>query len=194
MNSIVEARNIGKNFVLGEFSIIRECVAIGDDTEIREFCIVGCLPITFSEKELFVEQKRLVPTGKVVIGNRVFINSHCDIVRALKDTTIIEDNVIIGQCVIIGHESHVHKNVKIMNSVILNGYATIKEGTFIGPGAIVRNRITIGKNCLIGQGSNVVKDIPDNVIAYGNPCVVQGSSSLVNLAARKIRREVKKVI
>jgi len=30
----------------------------------------------------------------------------------------------------------------------------------------------IGKNTIIGAGSVVTKDIPDNVIAYGNPCKV----------------------
>lgn len=33
--------------------------------------------------------------------------------------------------------------------------------------------LNIGKNCMIGAGSVVVKDIPDNVTAYGNPCRVQ---------------------
>jgi maltose O-acetyltransferase len=32
--------------------------------------------------------------------------------------------------------------------------------------------VTIGNNVVIGAGSIVTKDIPDNVIAYGNPCKV----------------------
>ena len=32
--------------------------------------------------------------------------------------------------------------------------------------------ITIGDNCVIGGGSVVTKDIPDNSLAYGNPCRV----------------------
>ena len=32
--------------------------------------------------------------------------------------------------------------------------------------------LNIGKNCMIGAGSVVVKDIPDGVKAYGNPCRV----------------------
>ena len=32
--------------------------------------------------------------------------------------------------------------------------------------------VTIGKNSVIGAGSIVTKDIPENVIAYGNPCKV----------------------
>ncbi len=37
--------------------------------------------------------------------------------------------------------------------------------------------VTIGSNVVIGAGSVVVKDIPDNVIAVGNPCKVLRSIS-----------------
>jgi acetyltransferase-like isoleucine patch superfamily enzyme len=40
----------------------------------------------------------------------------------------------------------------------------------IGVGTTIKDHIKIGKNCIIGAGSVVVRDIPDNVIAYGNPC------------------------
>lgn len=42
----------------------------------------------------------------------------------------------------------------------------IMETIFILPG------VTIGNNVVIGAGSVVTKDIPDNVIAVGNPCRV----------------------
>ena len=37
---------------------------------------------------------------------------------------------------------------------------------------IIINGITVGKNTIIGAGSVVTKNIPDNVIAYGNPCKI----------------------
>jgi acetyltransferase-like isoleucine patch superfamily enzyme len=48
----------------------------------------------------------------------------------------------------------------------------VGEGTWIGAGAVVIPGIRIGKNCIIGAGSVVVKDIPDGVKAYGNPCKI----------------------
>lgn len=191
MNRIIETENIGRNFVLGEFSIVRRNVAIGDNVEIRENCVIGSLPMAFSS-EGTPDQKRLIPMGGIVIGDDVFINSHCDVVTAVKGSTIIEDNVILGQRVIVGHDSHIHRNVSVMNSVILNGYVTVKERTYIGTGAIIRNRVTVGEHCLIGMGSNVVKDIPDNVVAYGNPCVVHGSNTLAAKAVRRVVKEVKR--
>jgi acetyltransferase-like isoleucine patch superfamily enzyme len=56
--------------------------------------------------------------------------------------------------------------------VVISGFANIGEATEIGSGAVISNNITIGKRCLIGAGSVVTRDIPDGVIAYGNPCKV----------------------
>lgn len=46
----------------------------------------------------------------------------------------------------------------------------IKDGVWIGGGVIILAGVTIGKNSIIGAGSVVTKDIPDNCIAVGNPC------------------------
>ena len=43
---------------------------------------------------------------------------------------------------------------------------------WIGGGTIIISGVTIGNNVVIGAGSVVAKSIPDNVIAYGNPCKV----------------------
>ena len=45
-------------------------------------------------------------------------------------------------------------------------------GTWIGAGAIIVPGVKIGKNVVIGAGSVVTKDIPDGVVAVGNPCRV----------------------
>jgi acetyltransferase-like isoleucine patch superfamily enzyme len=39
-------------------------------------------------------------------------------------------------------------------------------------GTNILNQVKIGKNTIIGAGSVVTKDIPDNVIAYGSPCKI----------------------
>ena len=49
---------------------------------------------------------------------------------------------------------------------------TIGNNVWIGGGAIILPGVTIGDNVVIGAGSVVTKDIPDNKIAYGNPCRV----------------------
>jgi acetyltransferase-like isoleucine patch superfamily enzyme len=48
----------------------------------------------------------------------------------------------------------------------------IGDDVWLGVNVTVMKGVTIGANSLIGAGSIVTKDIPANVIAAGNPCVV----------------------
>ena len=49
---------------------------------------------------------------------------------------------------------------------------TVGNDVWIGAGVCVMPGVTIGNNVVIGSGSVVVKDIPDNVVAVGNPAKV----------------------
>jgi serine acetyltransferase len=46
---------------------------------------------------------------------------------------------------------------------------TVKKGTFIGIGTVVKEYLSIGENVTIGAGSVVLEDVPDNVVAVGAP-------------------------
>ena len=78
--------------------------------------------------------------------------------------------VTIKRSASVGHHAMLGDFVNINPGAVLSGFVTIGEGSEIGTGATISNNITIGKRCLIGAGSVVTKDIPDGVIAYGNPC------------------------
>jgi len=72
----------------------------------------------------------------------------------------------------IGHHTTLEDFVTVQPGANVAGFVTIGEKTLIGMGANVIDGIKIGKNTIIGAGSLVTKDIPDNVIAYGNPCKI----------------------
>lgn len=96
----------------------------------------------------------------------------------------IEQNVVvgaqtkIGHCVNlkrgvnIGHHCEIGDWVDINPGAILSGKVKIGNFTIIGSGVVAIDGIEIGSNSLIGAGSVVTKNIPDGVIAYGNPCRV----------------------
>jgi maltose O-acetyltransferase len=48
----------------------------------------------------------------------------------------------------------------------------IGNGVWLGGGTIVCPGVTIGENTVVGAGSVVVRDLPANVLAVGNPCRV----------------------
>ena len=50
---------------------------------------------------------------------------------------------------------------------------TIKDNCWIAGNVTICGGVTIGEGCVIGAGSVVTKDIPDNSLAFGNPCKVK---------------------
>ncbi|MEA4850034.1 MAG: sugar O-acetyltransferase [Paludibacter sp.] len=84
----------------------------------------------------------------------------------------IGDNVLIGPNVSIytaGHPLH----YEIRNQEYEYAFPIIiGDNVWIGGNVVINPGVSIGENCVIGSGSVVTKDIPNNVIAIGNPCKV----------------------
>ena len=103
-------------------------------------------------------------------GNNLFISYNCVMVDCGK--IIIGNNTMIAANVVISAAGHpVHHEPRTA------GYeygmtTTIGNNVWIGAGVVVNPGVRIGNNVVIGSGSVVTKDIPDNVIAVGNPCRV----------------------
>ncbi len=84
----------------------------------------------------------------------------------------VGDRVMFGPNVVIATANHPINHELRYRMLQYNKDVHIGENTWIGAGVIIVPGITIGKNVIIGAGSVVTKDIPDNVIAVGNPCRV----------------------
>lgn len=85
---------------------------------------------------------------------------------------IVGDFSIVNTGAILEHDSVLGAYSHLCPGVITGGGVKIGNLTTVGMGAIIRDHVTIGNNCVIGMGSVVTKDIPDNSVAYGNPCRV----------------------
>lgn len=87
----------------------------------------------------------------------------------------IGNHCIINTGATVGHDAIIHDFVHIAPHVTVTGGVEIGECTWIGAGSVIKQGIHIGKRCMIGVGSVVVDDIPDDVVAFGNKCVVKHS-------------------
>ena len=82
------------------------------------------------------------------------------------------DHAVLNTAATLDHDSVLEENVILGPGVRLAGHVRVKSGTMIGIGACCVPAVTIGANCLIGAGSVITKDVPDNVIAAGVPAKV----------------------
>lgn len=93
--------------------------------------------------------------------------------RSVVNTGVyLDECCIVNTGAIIEHDCKIGAFAHISPGTTLCGYVKVGSDAHIGAGSIVRQQITIGDRTLIGAGSVVVKDMPDNVKAYGNPCRV----------------------
>lgn len=106
------------------------------------------------------------PTAK--IGKGVLIECGC----LITPSPVIGNNVLVNTGSQVNHDNIVEDHVYIASGVILSGGVTIGNNTLLDDGVIVTLGTKVGKDSLIGAGAVVTKDIPDGVVAYGNPCKV----------------------
>lgn len=106
----------------------------------------------------------------IEIGENFFANHNCVILDGGKIK--FGDNVFIApNC---GFHTAGHPvDFERRNQGLEYAYPiTIGNDVWIGAGVHVMPGVTIGSNVVIGGGSIVTKDVPDNVVAVGNPCRV----------------------
>src|SRR5436309_2592599 len=110
----------------------------------------------------FVSHLGRVATGIEIhpaakIGRRLFIDHGMGVV--IGETTTVGDDVTLYQGVTLGGTGKEHGK----------RHPTIEDGVVVGGGAKILGNITIGKNCRIGAGSVVLRNVPDNSTVVGVP-------------------------
>ena len=138
---------LGKNVVLNDFINLYGCT-IGDDTKIGPFVEV--------QKNAF-------------IGKRCKISSHTFICEGV----IIEDEVFVGHGVMFINDKYPRASNESGQLQTEQDWevvpTVVKHRASIGSNATLLCGITVGSNSVVGAGSVVTKDVPDNVIVAGNP-------------------------
>ncbi|MFI3228079.1 MAG: sugar O-acetyltransferase [Clostridia bacterium] len=106
----------------------------------------------------------------IEVGDNFYANHNCVILDGGKVT--IGDNVFIAPNCCISTACHPLDAEQRNQGIEYAEPITIKDSVWIGAGVTIVSGVTIGEGSVIGAGSVVTKDIPDNVIAVGNPCKV----------------------
>ena len=171
---ITEGSWIAKNGVeiaphvrLDPFVSVYEATKIGANSVVRSGAVLGldCFQHQRTSKGIISPRH----DGKLDIGENVEIGAGCAISRGFSyRNTIIEDEVKIDGHVSIAHGVRIKKGSILCAGVLILGHSTIGENVFIGPGAVIRNRVNIGDGARISIGSVVTQDVPAGETVTGN--------------------------
>jgi galactoside O-acetyltransferase len=108
--------------------------------------------------------------SNVHFGSGIYCNFNLTLLD--DDDIYIGDNCFIAPNVTISTASHPIFPKLRENHYVFNYPVKIGNNVWIGSGSIIVAGVSIGDNSVVGCGSVVTKDIPTNVVAYGNPCRV----------------------
>lgn len=118
-----------------------------------------------------VEQPLFCTYGyNTTVGDNFFLNVNCKLMDSGKIT--IGNNVFIAPNVCIITEEHAMDVAQRLAGLEYTHPVNIGDNVWICAGAIILPGVTIGANSVIGAGSVVTKDIPPDSLAVGNPCKV----------------------
>jgi sugar O-acyltransferase (sialic acid O-acetyltransferase NeuD family) len=99
------------------------------------------------------------------LGEGVIITSYCSV----SSSAVLGNNVALNAKAIIGHDIVLGNHCVVSSLVNVGGACTVGENSYIGMGTSIKEGLKIGKDVIVGMGSVVFNDIPDSVIALGNP-------------------------
>ncbi|MFA6865989.1 MAG: sugar O-acetyltransferase [Clostridia bacterium] len=109
--------------------------------------------------------------GKNVhFGNNIFANFNLTLID--DGDIFVGDNVMMASNVTLVTATHPINPTLRKTQTQYNKPIYIGENVWLGANVVVLPGVSIGKNSVIGAGSVVTKDIPENVVAVGAPCKV----------------------
>jgi sugar O-acyltransferase (sialic acid O-acetyltransferase NeuD family) len=121
---------------------------------------------------------RLVPI--VAVHPRAYVARRARVGEGgqiLANATVGEGAILGAACVVntaasVDHECVLGDGVHVAPGATLAGEVSVGACSFIAVGAVVLPRLRIGNHTIVGAGSVVTRDLPDGVVAYGNPARV----------------------
>ena len=143
-------------------------VRLGKDVKLSPFVnLYGCEVGDNTKIGAFVEIQK-----NAKVGQNCKISSHTFVCEGVS----IEDNVFVGHGVVFINdlfprattaqgELQTEQDWKVERTLV-------KKGASIGSGSTILANVVIGENAMVGAGSVVTRDVPDNAVVAGNPAKV----------------------
>ncbi len=150
------------------YQLIADDVQLGENVKIfGHVNLYGCIIGDNTKIGAFVEIQK-----NAKIGSNCKISSHTFICEGVT----IDDDVFVGHNVTFINDKYPRATTgtgQMQTEDDWNVIPTmVKKGASIGSSSTIMCGVTIGENSLVGAGSVVTKDVPDNVVVAGVPAKV----------------------
>jgi UDP-2-acetamido-3-amino-2,3-dideoxy-glucuronate N-acetyltransferase len=148
-----------KEVFIHETSIVDENVKIGQDTKIWHFSHIS--------KNVKIGSDVTIGQN-VFVGNGVIIGNGCKIQNnvSVYEGVLLEDNVFVGPSVVFTNVNMPRASIDQKSNFMKT---IVKNGSTIGANSTIICGNILGKNCFVGAGSLVTKDVDPNSLVYGSP-------------------------
>lgn len=148
---------------LTEFSLVERGAAVSGigNGAIRKRIVAMCtkaLWTTLVHPAAWVDPAASLDSGTVICAGAV-----------LQPGVFVGCHAIVNTCASVDHDCFIGDFVHICPGVHLGGSVHISQDSWIGIGSQVIQGVRIGSNVLVGAGSTVIRDIPDNAVVMGSP-------------------------
>lgn len=141
-----------------------------DEEQERRQAIINLLFASVG-RDIWIEPPFYCDYGSnIFLGDKVYFNFNCVILDPAK--VVIGDNVLFGPNVQIYTATHPLNYLERRTGLEFAQAIEIGSDVWVGGNTIINPGVRIGSRSVIGSGSLVTKDIPDDVFAAGNPCRV----------------------
>ena len=150
---------------MNNYRCIAPDVRLGREVKLSKFVnLYGCEVGDHTKIGAFVEIQK-----NARIGRNCKISSHSFVCEGVT----IEDNVFLGHGVTFINDAYPRATTAEGELQTEKDWKVeptrVKRCASIGSGATILSNLTIGENALVGAGSVVTHDVPDNAIVAGNP-------------------------
>lgn len=162
---------IGSNVNIKSGAKIRSNVIVKNNVVIGENSVIGAQGFGIESDE-DGRNIRIPHIGGVIIGENVEIGALTSVVSGTIKPTIIEKKCMVDDLNHIAHNCILGAGTWSTGCVEFSGSARIGRNGYISPNATIRNGMSLGDNCFIGQASSVQKSFGDNVNLVGNPAKI----------------------
>lgn len=166
-DNAVENTNINDYKVIGNLEWLTQqsyyvVLAVGDPKIKKEICkkLKGSKNrfATLIHPSVIHSPTTSIGEGSIICaGNIITVNAK------------LGNHVIVNLDSTIGHDGCIKDYVTILPSVNISGNVVLNECVSVGTGTQIIQGINVGENTIIGAGSTVVKNLPENVTAVGSP-------------------------